>query len=806
MDPFLLFEERLLVPYLCAEYEECNEHNFIDYAKTYGFDVATLILKGDNHSAKDLDDLAAFLQAWLVFGLLRRVLGPSDMSVRLEDLVSGLNSDETESVNCKPGNELSELQHSRVDTAGLVLYFMYWIAKESHVDDPERRDRLWAQHVATLKMTNSVVNDLIAWRSRYYPIQDGGKGDVPVLDSIILSIVLLSEYVLATSRAIFSDHSWSLEWGLDNALLSRLLRAGWCPGEATVLHNKFIHSTSLYIVGGFDRHSLNKDHSRCSKDECVANNIDESVYKTKHVSDDCNCAHVGEANDNHPSASQLLREGSIPVIKVYSSGSRSRGKVTISVQDYTKAPYVAISHVWSDGLGNANANTLPRCQLRRLQGYVNCLYPKSFHPVPFWIDTICVPLERQVRKTAIRRMGQTYKNADSVLVIDSWLNQTGLDGPRAVDLLKVKSCTWTQRLWTLQEALLAQANQLYFQTPEGPLVESELAYGPRDMGIGIMERIIGSEDDNLHEVYPDVAKTMILALSNRHDIERKVSKYLDDKIYFDHGGDPDYPFRNFHMLREINSWLSHGFILVEGRNFFNNMRWRAAGKSNAPFIEANTLSVVGESMKNRMTSKAEDEPLCLATLLGQDPKDILEEKSVQERMKLVVSRIGHVSAYIIFSRCQRIDEEGYRWAPLSFRENSKMYSPGVSFTTVGQVCDKGLLVRLGGIVLENDDTHNVPSEFLVSVGSDLLFARIDGEMMYPGRPVCKGWALVLRDSNGLSVTGSEAVLVELLGEDDGVFLAAFRTHYYVSPAIQDSARKEGIIPGRIMGNQQWCVG
>ena len=117
----------------------------------------------------------------------------------------------------------------------------------------------------------------------------------------------------------------------------------------------------------------------------------------------------------------------------------SRRAIPLSMLDSTEAPYIAIFHVWSDGLGKARANTLPQCQLRRLQDHIDDLYESS-GPIPFWIDTICVPLERQARKTAIYRMGQTYAGSDNVLVIDSWLAQTGLDGPEAVDLLKIKSC------------------------------------------------------------------------------------------------------------------------------------------------------------------------------------------------------------------------------------------------------------------------------------------------------------------------------------------------------------------------------
>ena len=174
-----------------------------------------------------------------------------------------------------------------------------------------------------------------------------------------------------------------------------------------------------------------------------------------------------------------------------------------------------------------------------------------------------------------------------------------------------------------------------------------------------MEKVIGSKSDFLQKVYPDVANTMMLAFSHRRDIERKVAELLDDKVWFDDGEHPNLPFTNFHMLKRINSWFIHGFVRIEDQNFFNNLRWPCARRRYSLLIEANNLSAVGQCMKNRMTSKLEDEPVCLATLLGQDPKDILEE-SIQERTKLVVSLIGYVSTFLIFSPCARIDEEAYR--------------------------------------------------------------------------------------------------------------------------------------------------
>lgn len=82
---------------------------------------------------------------------------------------------------------------------------------------------------------------------------------------------------------------------------------------------------------------------------------------------------------------------------------------------------------------------------------VNDLYPGESERVPFWIDTICVPLDPETRKLAISGMKHVYERADRVLILDSTL----LDAPHDMGIyetiMRVATCTWSTRLWTLQE-------------------------------------------------------------------------------------------------------------------------------------------------------------------------------------------------------------------------------------------------------------------------------------------------------------------------------------------------------------------
>jgi len=564
-------------------------------------------------------------------------------------------------------------------------------------------------------------------------------------------------------------------------------------------------------VSGFDRHCLTKDHTRCSQDACIANNLDESTYETRHASVGCCCAHMGQESETSALIAGMLQSASIPVIQVSLPTDDSGGDLVISVEKSTRAPYVAISHVWSDGLGNPRDNTLPKCQLRRLQSYVDSLYPESSsRPVPFWIDTICVPGQTDLRRTAIWLMAQTYKAADKVLVIDDWLTQTGFNGNGSLDLLKLKSCTWTERLWTLQESILTQTHQLYFQTPQGPIAEDQI-YGDFTLhqGARFMANLIGSDSDSLQEAHPDAANAMIRAVERIQDIYTKFLEHLqgDD----DTDSDPIFPWKGDHrILNLVDSWFAHGFVWVEGRDYFSEMRWPGGRKPNeVPVTEANAVLIIGDCMRFRSTSRIEDELICLATLLGQDLKDLLGEPSVEERMKLVVSKIRHVPAGILFSPRPRIDVDGFRWAPLSFRAATvgKAYSPGVSFTTVAQVRPEGLLARLDGIVLELHDSFKVGSEFLVSMGPDRLPVRMRGQITYAGGGVGNALALIVWGSSAVwPRTRSDAVLVEIQRMEEDIVFTRLRAHYFMGPSVQEETNSVRIIPGRIMQKQQWCVG
>ncbi|KAL6719516.1 hypothetical protein ACLMJK_003757 [Lecanora helva] len=125
---------------------------------------------------------------------------------------------------------------------------------------------------------------------------------------------------------------------------------------------------------------------------------------------------------------------------------------------------VAVSHVWLDGKGNPNRNFLPICQLRLLQDRVNTLFPSERHPVPFWMDSLCVPVGRKywpVRNIVLNRLKSTFKSADRIIVFDSSFEIIGEEVAPEEALIRIRYLPWSSRLWTMQEGRLSR--KVYFQ-------------------------------------------------------------------------------------------------------------------------------------------------------------------------------------------------------------------------------------------------------------------------------------------------------------------------------------------------------
>lgn len=121
---------------------------------------------------------------------------------------------------------------------------------------------------------------------------------------------------------------------------------------------------------------------------------------------------------------------------------------------------------WADGLGNPHANSLPGCQLDRIQRLLDHLPGESVteHARWFWMDTLCVPVgekNKSCRKAAIAQMADTYQGATAVLTLDAWLQTLPADSSITDKMARIYVSNWIHRLWTAQESVLCA--KLYVQ-------------------------------------------------------------------------------------------------------------------------------------------------------------------------------------------------------------------------------------------------------------------------------------------------------------------------------------------------------
>lgn len=163
--------------------------------------------------------------------------------------------------------------------------------------------------------------------------------------------------------------------------------------------------------------------SLCSPFKCRYTQLKDETYQTQHV---FGCTGCHDIVADSAELCEILEKGSIPFI--LSIDDKDENETIAFVEAEPWMSYVAISHVWSDRLGNPYQNALPKCQLVRLSDMVRRLDGQYSNIILFWIDTICIPPDssgmKQAQDLAIPLMRKTYEEATSVLVLDSWLFTT----------------------------------------------------------------------------------------------------------------------------------------------------------------------------------------------------------------------------------------------------------------------------------------------------------------------------------------------------------------------------------------------
>ena len=319
------------------------------------------------------EDAMYFVQEWLFFGLLHEIFGSlyqrSDFLQACEDSPTGL----------------------KVSTA---LLEDKWEAL-GHSFEPIRGWRHMSENVERYENSLAASNRiplLLRYATKQAHDLDQPRSS-PYWPAIILSIRLLIEKLrelalnnLGTSKDDDLDVNNRVEsWKNPSALAIGnviLEEREWCIHQYQRLCQHVSLSTLHYVASMRRYAKPSVDHRRCKfGSKCVAYNLDNNINGVAHAQEDCNCDNVYAPADQMTS---ILKEGGIPLLQY----SENEGHIELN---YVKASpyidYVAISHLWADGLGNNAGNFLPRCQLEKLVQDVKDVNNRHPNETTFWSPT-----------------------------------------------------------------------------------------------------------------------------------------------------------------------------------------------------------------------------------------------------------------------------------------------------------------------------------------------------------------------------------------------------------------------------------
>ncbi|KAI0828594.1 hypothetical protein BC628DRAFT_79832 [Trametes gibbosa] len=698
---------------------------------------------------------AAFLQGWLFFGVLTEV-----------SALCGLAIDVREEFVVEDGRAIS--------TAALNGLAGRWFA--SLADDLVGDEAFMKRILDIVRNISLLLNEELVDRENieFEPLYSYTTDEARVFHAIdtllrILALHLLLHVYSRRSAAGEEDAGgWTkgavevaIEWPgrrveafnvFTDRLQEEMLERGWCDSEISLLATDEIPFASL-----LDRPRI-RDHSRCGDVVCSAYQTDEATYKTIHTDDSCQCAFLRVPAED---LAAYLARGKVPALLLTED-------LEIQVVDSVDYPYIALSHVWADGLGNPVENALPTCELRRIRAYVDevhrRLHGPSSHPGPvvLWMDTLCIPVDPSMkahRKKAIELLGKTFNDARGVLVLDRELEIVDAGQASFLEVgIRMLCSGWIKRLWTLQEAVLASAahdgDKLYFQMRDGPFLY---------------------EKYDRHKNSPH-GKAVPEALAEEREFlcETGVILLLGEQI------------PSARAMRDPRKGWSH-------------------------------LGAVYDAIEHRTTSKAEDVPVCIASIMGWDVRPILAARDVEARQEAFYLLAGTVPDRVLWlERIETLRRAPFRWAPASLT-----VCPPFTFRKGDNaMCDaRGLHVSYPGFLINVAHARGrhavLPARFrLVSESGEadapygMLWPSLSSTQV-PLEPADR-LALIVRSSVPSAVEPNAAVVrIEREAGEDGEIVGTVIARMFffeTPPGARGVVDTDTVIQCQVIsGQQKWCM-
>jgi hypothetical protein len=274
-------------------------------------------------------EAAAFLQEWLFFGMISIFCRKR---IRLEEFTRP-HSD---------GANVGRL----VTTSKLPELLNQWSLSLTQCSQAQKA----AYGTVLSKVFQSTYS---IYQTCLHHEEDDLRRNTPLPPDVALSIIILHKTLVVAMRLVWKDSTYEPRELLYNApkefLYSRLDELGWCVHETNRL-SETMSSIGLYYLFTLGPRSYQRDHRLCSPRAIM-----EWTLETKHVDDDCSCDLIGYEGSEIADA---IRNGHTPLVVYQEDDSRQNGCVKMTFKG-PGVSYVALSHIWADGMASEQNNKLP---------------------------------------------------------------------------------------------------------------------------------------------------------------------------------------------------------------------------------------------------------------------------------------------------------------------------------------------------------------------------------------------------------------------------------------------------------------
>jgi hypothetical protein len=627
--------------------------------------------------AKDTSTKEAneFLQSWLGFALLAQVL---DRPIKHDLFLKNQNCLHTqilnrllqewvmrETIEAKPRIEKEQkYRHFRASVA--LAQARKFISK--HLSSHRRIDRddyPAAQDAPTLTCDNNGIH------ARVDP-------------KMTLALAILGETLeqsrpdmlpelLRNDLKFWRDsNSQEDSWGYSKYNRDTMQNKGYCPLDIRRMEAIMPSVSVLYYASSMHRPNHSDDVSQCTSQVCKGRS---KIYEPLHME----CSGGCERLSIHESEMiEIINEGKTPMVRLLSSGVLECVAYDLECDANDQEPFGVLSHSWEEGIVESgkdvhgeNNRRMHVCQIEMLRKTFNQLLAKidgsKAVNYPFWVDVLCFPRQATVQGRAIKQLRKIYLKASAVLVWDkSLLGREKTDNFIEMNM-RIRTGDWSWRLWTFQEAILA--DRLYIAFKHGATVGIEELQKARD------------------DAKKDPTSSYYYIWKAGHPFSL-----------------PIWKLRNQKATKEAS---------LEQEGPESNMRYPSINSGTLQEENKYRVARAWQAVQYHLVTEPQDEAIVLASVLGLDveaiqltaDKERNNQAAADQRMARLLYMIDEeptlgIPSGIIFLPSPKLPIKGYQWAPRTWlSKQSHPYPLFRPLRKTARLLKRGALVQFPGIIL-----------------------------------------------------------------------------------------------------------